>query len=66
MVRDVKIQFFFSIVFFTLVFFFCFLYVFVSSLYNFLVLNVNQCRHGIEAVRLKMRFCALKVHEILL
>ena len=65
MVRDVKKQFFFSIVFFTLVFFF-FLYVFVSSLYNFLVLNVNQCRHGVEAVRLKMRFCALKVHEILL
>ena len=64
MVRDVKKQ-FFSIVFFTLVFF-CFLYVFVSSLYNFLVLNVNQCRHGVEAVRLKMRFCALKVHEILL
>ena len=64
MVRDVK-KVFFSIVFFTLVFF-CFLYVFVSSLYNFLVLNVNQCRLGVEAVRLKMRFCALKVHEILL
>ena len=64
MVRDVKKQFFFDC-FFTLVFF-CFLYVFVSSLYNFLVLNVNQCRHGVEAVRLKMRFCALKVHEILL
>ena len=65
MVRDVKKQFFFRL-FFLPSFFFCFLYVFVSSLYNFLVLNVNQCRHGVEAVRLKMQFCALKVHEILL